>query len=73
MTGQVKEEILTRRVELGISIKNGCIQFIPEMIQSREFSKESTSIFLHVRWFLEKTSHFSLLICIHVLPNSNYL
>ena len=43
MTGQVKEEILTRRVELGITIKNGCIQFIPEMIQSREFSKESTS------------------------------
>ena len=43
MTGQVKEEILTRRVELGITIKNGCIKFIPEMIQSREFSKESTS------------------------------
>jgi hypothetical protein len=44
MTGQVKEEILTRRVELGITIKNGLIQFIPEMIQSRDFSSEETSI-----------------------------
>ncbi|MCC5842150.1 MAG: hypothetical protein JJT96_18690 [Opitutales bacterium] len=29
MTGQVKEEILTRRVELGVHVKNGCIHFTP--------------------------------------------
>lgn len=44
MTGQVKEEILTRRVELGIIIKHGLIHFIPEMIRSRDFSSEKKTI-----------------------------
>ena len=46
MTGQVKEEILTRQAELGIQVKNGCIHFIPNMIQDRDFSvKEQTFTF----------------------------
>ena len=74
MTGQVKEEILTRRVELGIIIKNGCIQFIPEMIQYREFSKESTSIdFYTLDGSWKKHSHFNFFICMYALSNTNYL
>ena len=42
MTGQVKEEILTRMVELGISVADGCISFNPRMLCRREFSAEAT-------------------------------
>ena len=44
MTGQVKEEILTRRAELGITINNGQIQFNPEMIQIRDYLAADKSI-----------------------------
>ena len=37
MTGQVKEEILTRRLELGISIAEGKISFAPTLLRKSEF------------------------------------
>lgn len=37
MTGQVKEEILTRLAELGIRVENGCILFYPQLIKHNEF------------------------------------
>ncbi len=37
MTGQVKEEILTRRGELGIRIEEGAVRFAPTMLQPNEF------------------------------------
>lgn len=37
MTGQVKEEILTRRVELGVVIRDGCIRFAPDLLREEEF------------------------------------
>ena len=37
MTGQVKEEILTRWGELGVSVQNGTIHFSPTLIQMDEF------------------------------------
>jgi hypothetical protein len=37
MTGQVKEDIITRYFELGVVVKNGCIEIHPENIQSIEF------------------------------------
>lgn len=37
MTGQVKEEILTRMGELGIHIENGCLRFEPRLLKRREF------------------------------------
>lgn len=37
MTGQVKEEILTRLGELGVRIENGCINFVPTLLQAGEF------------------------------------
>ena len=40
MTGQVKEEVLTRRGELGASISNGCLTFTPSLVHKREFLEE---------------------------------
>ena len=37
MTGQVKEEILTRRLELGVIINNGLISFLPDLLKKSEF------------------------------------
>lgn len=38
MTGQVKEEILTRWGELGISVQDGRLQFAPTLLRADEFS-----------------------------------
>jgi hypothetical protein len=43
MTGQVKEEILTRFSELGICIQNGILQFIPHLLRRCEFLSEQAS------------------------------
>jgi len=37
MTGQVKEEILTRLGELGVHVTGGVIRFQPSLLQSNEF------------------------------------
>ena len=50
MTGQVKEEILTRFGELGIRVKNGRVAIQPSLLQSCEFKKEeSTFRYLDVK------------------------
>ncbi len=41
MTGQVKEDILTRIGELGVKINNGKIQFNPSILQENEFLTQS--------------------------------
>lgn len=43
MTGQVKEDILTRVGELGIKMKNGKLQFQPAFLLKKEFLSETTS------------------------------
>jgi hypothetical protein len=43
MTGQVKEDILTRWMELGIFIKSGLLSFRPTDMLSSEFLSQSTS------------------------------
>ncbi|MBG7630589.1 MAG: hypothetical protein IZT56_09160 [Bacteroidetes bacterium] len=40
MTGQVKEDILSRIGELGVFVKNGNIQFNPQLLRGHEFLKE---------------------------------
>jgi hypothetical protein len=40
MTGQVKEEILTRWGELGVVVENGTLCFAPTLLSSDEFSTE---------------------------------
>ena len=39
MTGQVKEEILTRLGELGVAIEAGCLRFRPELMDDHEFGE----------------------------------
>ena len=43
MTGQVKEDILSRFGELGIFVKNGCLEFNPCLLRKDEFLKEAKS------------------------------
>ncbi|MCR4736265.1 MAG: hypothetical protein K5829_14805 [Treponema sp.] len=42
MTGQVKEEILTRWGELGVDIVNGCANFKPEILKKSEFFEDGS-------------------------------
>ena len=44
MTGQVKEDILSRFGELGIFIEDSCLKFEPYLLKSIEFLKESKNI-----------------------------
>jgi hypothetical protein len=41
MTGQVKEDILTRISELGVKIKDGKLQFQPFLLQKKEFLSQA--------------------------------
>jgi hypothetical protein len=43
MTGQVKEEILTRAGELGILVVNGALRFEPFLLRAREFLQRPAS------------------------------
>ncbi len=42
MTGQVKEEVLTRFGELGIRVRDGAVRFDPRLLRACEFSLQST-------------------------------
>ncbi|HUV21217.1 MAG TPA: hypothetical protein VMZ32_05475 [Gammaproteobacteria bacterium] len=44
MTGQVKEEILTRFRELGICVDAGAVTFAPRLLREREFTAEPGSL-----------------------------
>ncbi|QDU71877.1 hypothetical protein [Mucisphaera calidilacus] len=46
MTGQVKEEIITRRAELGIFVDRGRYRFAPEKVRSDEWLDADTSVAL---------------------------
>ncbi|MEH6593729.1 MAG: hypothetical protein V7746_25905, partial [Halioglobus sp.] len=37
MTGQVKEEMMTRFAELGVRVRDGAVQFEPALLREREF------------------------------------
>lgn len=43
MTGQVKEEILSRFMELGVLPENGSVQFNPALLRRREFVQQAQS------------------------------
>ncbi len=40
MTGQVKEEVITRFGELGVRIENGALHFAPRLLRRNEFLKQ---------------------------------
>jgi hypothetical protein len=41
MTGQVKEEILTRFGEFGVRVDDGAVRFSPDLLRAREFMTDS--------------------------------
>ena len=43
MTGQVKEDILSRWGELGLLVNDGCIEFKPTLLKASEFLEESAT------------------------------
>ncbi|NNC76756.1 MAG: hypothetical protein HKN77_02265, partial [Woeseiaceae bacterium] len=43
MTGQVKEEVLTRFAELGIRVNDGCVSIKPALLRAREFTNSARS------------------------------
>jgi hypothetical protein len=44
MTGQVKEDILSRFMELGLTVKNGCIGFLPNFLHLSEFFADADGL-----------------------------
>ena len=44
MTGQVKEDVLSRFMELGVKISNGIISFSPVLLKKSEFITNSTTV-----------------------------
>ena len=44
MTGQVKEEIITRFAELGIRVAGGVVSIQPALLRTREFNSESAEL-----------------------------
>lgn len=44
MTGQVKEDLLVRFGELGITLEKGCICFEPKLLKLEEFTTEKTEL-----------------------------
>ena len=53
MTGQVKEDVLSRFGELGVSVCKGAVQFNPEILRKDEFLK-SKDVFNYVNLAKEK-------------------
>ena len=46
MTGQVKEDVITRFWELGVVAKKGCLSFEPFLLRRDEFFTEDTNRFV---------------------------
>jgi hypothetical protein len=44
MTGQVKEEVLTRFAELGLRVNGGRVSIQPALLRTREFCAAATSL-----------------------------
>ena len=47
MTGQVKEDVLCRMLELGIRVDSGAVSFEPSLFESKEFSQQDTALEFH--------------------------
>jgi hypothetical protein len=53
MTGQVKEEILTRFGELGIRVEQGKVSFVPQLLRKQEFTQSAKTfkyLDIHDQW-----------------------
>jgi len=43
MTGQVKEEVITRWRELGVEVEDGCIRFAPRLVPAADLARDEAS------------------------------
>jgi hypothetical protein len=43
MTGQVKEDVLTRKGELGIKVEGGKLRFQPNLLNKNQFLQQEES------------------------------
>ena len=50
MTGQVKEEVLTRFGELGVTLEDSTATFAPSILQTSEFIKNGNKSYLKFTW-----------------------
>ena len=50
MTGQVKEEVLTRFGELGVTLEDSTATFAPSILQTSEFIKNGNKYYLKFTW-----------------------
>jgi hypothetical protein len=82
MTGQVKEDILSRFGELGVFVANGCLYFNPCLLRKDEFtSQERTFNYVTIRkehkTILPESGSICFTICqvpiIYRLSDENYL
>lgn len=64
MTGQVKEDILSRFGELGVFVEDGKLSFKPSLLQTKEFLKEpSTFKFPNVKGDLQEVQVLENSLC----------
>ena len=47
MTGQVKEDVLCRMLELGVRVDRGAVSFEPSLFESKEFSQHQSTFQFH--------------------------
>jgi len=64
MTGQVKEEVITRAGELGVCVEHSCLVFKPNLLRKFEFKEDSTLEFTvcgtRVKYVLSKEDKISV-------------
>ncbi|MBE6353675.1 hypothetical protein [Treponema sp.] len=64
MTGQVKEEVLTRWGELGVSIADGKVSFKPQILDKEEFLEDKTLSFtwcgVNIKYILSSSAEITV-------------
>ena len=77
MTGQVKEDFITRFGELGIIVENGCIRFVPRLLSEEEFSDIDRDWDINQRSIQLKKGELGFSFCgtpvVYRLGSSNFI
>ncbi len=58
LTGQVKEDVLSRFHEVGLQVQDGSIRFLPVLLREADFNKEGNLVFsfCNVKFLVRKSS-----------------
>ena len=72
LTGQVKEDILCRFGELGVSVREGCIHFEPRLLRQEEFlSSPATFAYFDVAGSCKETPAQNRRTRVHLLSGAD--